>query len=249
MENVYGLIGRSLSHSFSKDYFMKKFHEINIKNAIYNLYELKEIEEFKELINNTPGLKGLNVTIPYKEHVIPFLDKLDQSAEKVGAVNVIKVKTSGSLVGFNSDYYGFKKSLENWLTNGYGNMKALILGTGGSSRAVKAALDDLNIEYLFISRNSSTSTIDYHTVQEHPEILHEYRLIINTTPVGMYPDTDKIPELDYSNLSRHHFLFDLIYNPLETKFLAKGREKGAKIKNGLEMLHLQAEKSWEIWNS
>lgn len=245
----FGLIGRTLTHSFSKGYFTKKFEEENIKDCSYNLYELQDIQELTSLINNIEGLKGLNVTIPYKEQVIPFIHELDSSAEKVGAVNVIKILDNNTLKGYNSDYFGFKKSLENWLPKGFGILKALILGTGGSSKAVKAALDDLNIEYLSISRNSSTSTIDYQTIQEHPEMLHEYRMIINTTPLGMYPNTEAAPDLDYSNLSRHHFLYDLIYNPLETKFLRIGKEKGAKIKNGLEMLHLQAEKSWEIWNS
>lgn len=244
----FGLIGRTLTHSFSKGYFSKKFEEENIAECSYNLYELQDIQELPFLINSVEGLIGLNVTIPYKEQVIPFLSQLDFSAEKVGAVNVIKIKDKNTLIGYNSDYYGFKNSLEGWLPKGFGIIKAMILGTGGSSKAVKAALDDLNIEYLSISRNSSTSTIDYQTIQEHPEMLHEYRLIINTTPVGMYPNTDAAPDLDYSNLSRHHLLYDLVYNPSETMFLQIGKEKGAKIKNGLEMLHLQAEKSWEIWN-
>lgn len=249
MKKVYGLIGRSLTHSFSKNYFSNKFEKENIQDCIYNLYELKDIQEFQDLITTIPQLRGINVTIPYKEQIIPFLHQLDPSAEKVGAVNVIKVKDDGMLKGFNSDLYGFKTSLENWLPKGFGFMKALVLGTGGSSKAVKAALEELNIEYISVSRNASPSTINYLTVQDHPEILLEYRLIINTTPVGMHPLTDQAPEIDYSNISRHHFLFDLIYNPLETKFLSIGSKKGARVKNGLEMLHLQAEKSWEIWNN
>ncbi|MDQ3394604.1 MAG: shikimate dehydrogenase [Bacteroidota bacterium] len=249
MKKVYGLIGQTLSHSFSKNYFSKKFQEENIEDCVYELFEIQSIDEFPDLLKKNPSIAGLNVTIPYKEQVLPYVHKLDISASKVGAINVIKVKADGILEGYNSDYYGFKKSLEDWLPKGYGHLKAMVLGTGGSSKAVTAALADLNIDCISVSRKPSSSTIDYATVQEHLEILHEYRLIINTTPVGMYPHTDQTPDIDFSNISRHHLLFDLIYNPIETKFLSIGKNKGAKIKNGLEMLHLQAEKSWEIWNT
>lgn len=249
MNTIYGLVGKTLAHSFSKKFFTEKFQKENIPNTVYELFELKEIEEFPALIHNTPGLNGLNVTIPYKEQVMAFISELDTSAEKVGAVNVINISDNRRLKGFNSDYYGFKQSLQDWLPSSLTRSNALILGTGGSSRAVKAALDDLGIEHLSVSRNAAGSNINYETLKEHPDIFQEHRIIINTTPMGMYPNVETVPDLNFEFITRYHFLFDLVYNPQETLFLKKGLERGAKVKNGLEMLHLQAEKSWEIWNS
>ncbi|CAN5394374.1 shikimate dehydrogenase [soil metagenome] len=248
MKRIFGLIGQTLKHSFSKNYFTEKFRKENIQDCSYELFELENINFFSQLISDNLQLVGLNVTIPYKEQVIPYLTQLDASAEKVGAVNVIKINSDQSLTGFNSDYYGFKTSLENWIPQ-YKKPKALVLGTGGSSRAVFATLKDLGIKYISVSRNATDRSIDYQQLKKRPEILKEHLLVINTTPVGMYPKVDQAPELDYNLINSSHYLYDLVYNPTKTLFLEKGLIKGAKIKNGLEMLHLQAEKSWEIWNS
>jgi shikimate dehydrogenase len=248
MKKIYGLIGQTLTHSFSKNYFTEKFKNENIEDCYYELFELKSIKELPGLIELNPQLRGLNVTIPYKEQVIPYISRLDESAQKVGAVNVIKINEDQSLVGYNSDYYGFKLSLENWLATDH-KIKALVLGTGGSSKAVLAVLKDLHIENLSVSRNATNRSVDYQQVYKQPEVLKNHLLIINTTPVGMYPDIERAPDLDYNLISSNHYLYDLVYNPTVTLFLKKGTEKGAKTKNGLEMLHLQAERSWEIWNS
>ncbi|MEN7549653.1 shikimate dehydrogenase [Rapidithrix thailandica] len=247
MNNVYGLIGYPLTHSFSKKYFSDKFEKEGITGSIYNLFEIPAIERLPEIIRNTSGLKGLNVTIPYKQDVIPFLTSLDSSAQKVGAVNVIKVRSNGDLIGFNSDYYGFYKSLENLLA-GQKVQKALILGTGGAAKAVKAVLDDLQIQALFVSRNPGerSDCIAYEQVDQG--LLNEYKLIINTTPLGTYPNIDACPELPYDLLDGTHYVHDLVYNPSTTLLMKKAEQQGSKVKNGYEMLVLQAEKSWEIWN-
>jgi shikimate dehydrogenase len=249
---LYGLIGYPLSHSFSKRYFTEKFEKENIKNAQYELFELEKIEDVKTLLSNNSTIRGLNVTIPYKKAVIPYLDKLSHSAQSVGAVNVIKIDENGLLIGYNSDYYGFLQSLTHFMRS-YNNLhslvgfRALVLGTGGASQAVQVALKALNIEFMLVSRNSNNS---YQTVYEQvsKKIMRNHLLIINTTPLGMYPKIDECPPLPYHFLTPEHLLYDLIYNPEITLFLKKGLEAEAKIKGGLEMLHLQAEKSWEIWN-
>jgi len=245
MTKVYGLIGKKLGHSFSKRYFTEKFAREKIANCIYQLFEIDAIDQLPELIKTERNLIGLNVTIPYKQEIIPVLSSIDKTAERIGAVNVVRLTDDG-LVGFNSDYYGFKNSLNNWIGHPPG-IKALVLGTGGSSRAVHVALDDLGIKYHGVSRSKGPSNITYDDLSK--EVLSSCHLIINTTPLGMFPETKAYPDIPYDYLSSDHCLFDLVYNPLDTEFMKRGQVKGARVKNGIEMLELQAEKSWEIWNS
>ena len=245
---TFGLIGRSLKHSFSKGYFSQKFSNERIADCTYQLFELSDIKQFGSLIKEVP-LAGLNVTIPYKEEVMDYLNNLDVSAKKVGAVNVIKFENDGKLTGFNSDYYGFKTSLHHWLPDDrQHDLNALILGTGGASKAVKVVLQDLGMPYKLISRSAAENIVTYEELNQNPHWVSEARLIINTTPLGMFPRIDQCPDLPYEVIDNRHFLYDLIYNPETTLFMQKGLSKGASVKNGLEMLHLQAEKSWEIWN-
>ncbi|MBL6444838.1 shikimate dehydrogenase [Fulvivirga sp. 29W222] len=244
--SVYGLIGKKLAHSFSKKYFTEKFETEKLSSCSYELFELPTIDKLTQLVRTLPGLAGLNVTIPYKEEVIPMLDEVHDKAREIGAVNVIKV-CNGKLTGYNSDYFGFKKSLINWLDEP-GKIRALILGTGGASKAVIAALKDLSISYQLVSRNPEKGNLSYVSLKKTPEIIKSHHLIINTTPLGMYPQMDSAPDLDYSLISDKHYLYDLVYNPEITRFLETGLNSGAKVKNGSEMLHLQAEKSWKIWN-
>lgn len=242
----YGLIGYPLSHSFSKKYFQEKFQKEHI-NASYDLYELENIGKLPELIKNQ-NLNGLNVTIPFKQTVIPFLDKLSYTAEKTGAVNCIKINNSKGkkvLTGHNTDVYGFKQSIKPFLESKH--ERALILGTGGASKAVAYVLKEIGIDCLFVSRNDAPNTIAYNNVNEY--VIKAHLLIVNTTPLGMHPKTEACPELPYSTITSEHLLYDLVYNPGETLFLKKGKEKGAVTMNGISMLHLQAEKSWEIFNS
>ncbi|MDG5800069.1 shikimate dehydrogenase [Marinilabiliaceae bacterium ANBcel2] len=246
---TYGLIGYPLSHSFSKDYFTKKFCAENI-NAKYLNFPINEISKIEEVVKNNPLLCGLNVTIPYKEKIIPFLDEIDKEAEEIGAVNVIKIiKKSNKkpyLVGYNSDITGFKKSLEPLIK--YPHSKALILGTGGASKAVAYSLKKMDIEFKFVSRNSKNKEVLTYN-QLTPEIISSYKLIINTSPLGMYPNIDQTPDIPYEGVSNKHLLYDLIYNPKQTLFMKKGAERGAKTENGLKMLQLQAEQGWLIWNN
>lgn len=246
MPELYGLIGKKLSHSFSKSYFTEKFKKEGLADSSYQLFELENIGQLDELIASYPDLKGLNVTIPYKEVVLPFLHKTDKTAQEIGAVNVIKVD-KGRLYGYNSDYYGFRTSIVQWIKNPPHELKALVLGTGGASKAVMAALKDLSIPYQLVSRSADKGNLTYDQLQDHPNIIRDHKLIINTTPVGMHPNADTKPALDYEQVAASHYLYDLVYNPEKTKFLEMGEKQGAKIKNGLEMLHLQAEKSWELW--
>jgi shikimate dehydrogenase len=241
----YGLIGYPLSHSFSKKYFSDKFKREGILDSEYDLFEIEQISLVTKVFK-TPNLQGINVTIPYKHDIMNYMDKLDHSAEKVGAVNVVKINTDGKKTGFNSDYYGFKGSLERWLPDL--KLKALVLGIGGAAKAVIATLQDLQIPFLRISRSSAKGDMTYKDLADREGLLETHQLIINTTPLGMSPNTDTMPELNYDALGKHHYLYDLIYNPAETRFLFEGKKHGAQIKNGLEMLELQAEKSWEIWN-
>ena len=245
MKKKYGLIGYPLSHSFSQKYFSEKFQQLKLNNCEYQNFELEKINEFEELIEHNPDIHGLNVTIPYKEEILPYLDLIDKSAEKVGAINVIKFE-NGKRIGFNSDYFGFKRSIENWIPSDVS--KALVLGTGGASKAVCAVLKDIGIEFISISRTDGEGKISYETLKKKPKLVKQAHLIINTTPLGMSPKIDTAPDIDYKLITVKHYLFDLIYNPSETTFLKNGREKGANTLNGLEMLELQAEKSWEIWN-
>lgn len=245
---IFGLIGFPLSHSFSQKYFSEKFKKEGINDAVYQNFEIKHIDDLPSLLDSYPELHGLNVTIPYKEDVKKYLDDLDHSAEKVGAVNVVKIIPDGRKIGFNSDYYGFRKSLESWISTNVSNLKALILGTGGAAKAVQVVLDDCNIPYNLVSRNKSKADYDYYELTENIQIVIDHRLIINTTPLGMFPHMNEAPHLPYEIFNSDYFLYDLIYNPETTLFLRKGKENGANIKNGLEMLELQAEKSWDIWN-
>ncbi len=244
---LYGLIGFPLTHSFSKRYFTEKFEKEHIANHKYELFEIEQAQQLIGVLQANPELCGLNVTIPHKQAVMPLLDSLDSSAQNVGAVNVIKKMENGRLIGFNSDYYGFMESLKRFVpAEKLKSSKALILGTGGAAKATEAALRDLGISYKYVSRKAEEGILSYEQIT--PEILKEYTLIINSTPLGMYPKVDVCPTLPYEALTSGHYLFDLVYNPEETLFMQKGKEQGAQTKNGLEMLHLQAEKAWEIWN-
>lgn len=241
----FGLIGFPLSHSFSKKYFTEKFKQLGISESNqYDLFEMPDIASLTKVIEETEGLTGLNVTIPHKLNVIPFLSEIDPAAEKIGAVNVIKVLENKKLKGYNSDYYGFKLSLEEFIEGAEG-LKALVLGNGGAAKAVLVALDDLNISYKLVSRNPKGEAISY---AEANQLLNEYKLIINCTPLGTYPNVYSSPEIDYEKLTAEHFLYDLVYNPEVTQFMAKGKTMGAKAISGYNMLVYQAEKSWEIWN-
>ncbi|MDY6799790.1 MAG: shikimate dehydrogenase [Bacteroidota bacterium] len=246
---IYGLIGKKLEHSFSPKFFQQKFKHENIKDANYQLYPLQSIQEFNTLIQNNPNLSGLNVTIPYKTEIIPYLDKITSAAKEIGAVNTIKFESSLKslrLIGYNTDYMGFTESLKPFLKPYHS--KALVLGTGGSSKAVQYALKQLNIKFLMVSRNpNKKNQVDYSMLTK--ELIAEYKIIINTTPVGMFPDVHQKPDIPYSFLTHKHLLFDLIYNPEKTMFLLEGEKKGCKVKNGLDMLKIQAEYSWKIWNN
>ncbi len=242
----YGLIGYPLGHSFSISYFNEKFESEGI-DAVYENFEIPQIEDVKEIIDSNPDLKGLNVTIPYKQQVLKYIKELSPEAKAIGAVNVIRIEHKGNktvLKGFNSDVIGFTKSIEPIL-NTY-HKKALILGTGGAAKAVQYGLQSLGIETLFVSRTKKKNAITYEEVTA--DIVREYNVIVNCTPVGMYPHIDECPKLPYEAMDSHTLLYDLLYNPDETKFLRLGTERGATVKNGLEMLLLQAFVSWEIWN-
>lgn len=243
----YGLIGFPLTHSFSKRYFSEKFEKEGKTDCQYELYEIPEIEQLPALIASEKNLKGLNVTIPYKEMVIPFLDRLDPSCAAIGAVNCIKIG-SNELVGFNTDYFGFKQSLLNWLNND--KPKALVLGTGGASKAVGQVLKDLGMEFLKISRNVKAPghVLTYEQLHADKRIMEDHLLIINTTPVGTYPNVDSMPAIPVDCLGKQHRVYDLVYNPEETLLMRTASNKGAITKNGMEMLHLQAEAAWDIWN-
>ncbi len=240
----FGLLGRNISYSFSKGYFTDKFNCENFAGCTYENFDIPEITAFPEVIKNTSDLKGMNVTIPYKETVIPFLDKLSKKAELIGAVNTIKITKKGKLKGYNTDYYGFKKALEPLLQPHH--KKALILGTGGASKGVAYALDELDIPYTFVSREAKENGIDYDRI--NATTFDNYQIIINATPVGTSPNVDAFPLIPYEFFTEKHIAYDLIYNPAETQFLKKAKQQGAQIKNGLDMLIFQAEKAWKIWN-
>jgi shikimate dehydrogenase len=240
----FGLIGYPLSHSFSKGYFTEKFLKEGIDDCHYDIFPLESIEDFVALCEQHKNLVGLNVTIPYKEKIIPFLDELNNEAAAIGAVNTIKF-INGKKNGYNTDCYGFEMSLKPLLKPYHTN--ALILGTGGASKAVEYVLKKLGISFQYVSRNKTANTINYDVLDER--IIHHSKLIINSTPLGMYPNIENSPDISYDFITDKHLLYDLIYNPEETQFLKEGKQRGAQTKNGLEMLYLQAEKSWEIWNS
>lgn len=242
----FGLIGKNISYSFSKGYFLEKFKNLQLKNHKYYNYDLPEISEFPFITyHKEEEFGGFNVTIPYKQSIIKYLAELDDVAQKIGAVNTIKVTNNNKLIGFNTDAYGFENSLKPMLKQHH--KKAIILGTGGASKAVMFVLNKLNIAYKLVSRNPTEHQISYDDLTE--ELIKNYQIIINCTPLGTHPNIQDCPNIPYNLLSENHFLYDLIYNPPETMFLKKGKKQGATIKNGLEMLELQAEKSWEIWNS
>ncbi len=246
--NTYGLIGYPLGHSFSRKFFTEKFAREGI-DAQYLNFEIPSIEEFPEIIKNNPTLKGLNVTIPYKQQVMQYLDDISEEAKAIGAVNVVKCQLSTvncqlHLTGYNSDVIGFVESIKPLLKPHH--KKALILGTGGASKAIRYGLEEkLGMETLFVSRTAREGMITYEEVTA--EVLKEYEVIVNCSPVGMYPHVDECPALPYEALNENNLLYDLVYNPLETLFMKKGAAQGATVKNGLEMLHLQAIASWEFW--
>ena len=243
----FGLIGFPLAHSFSKKYFSEKFLKEHIGETSYELYPLSDIDSLPLLLSEEPDLQGLNVTIPYKTSVIKYLDSLDSIAEEAGAVNTIKIRRNGGeriLKGYNTDVFGITESLRQYVNER--EIKALVLGTGGSSKAVGFALGRMGITVSYVSREEKQGLLTYSDVND--DIISSHRLIINTTPLGMYPDTDSCPQIGYDGLTPRHILFDLVYNPETTVFLAKGKERGCTLITGLGMLHLQAEKSWSIWN-
>lgn len=247
MTNTYGLIGKKLSHSFSPAYFTKKFEDMGL-DAEYRLFELDDISELPALLSHYPDLKGLNITVPYKVEVLPFLHELDEVASQTKSVNTIHISQKNSktyLKGYNTDTVGFEQSLLP-LVKEHKVRKALVLGTGGSAQSVAFVLKRMGIEFLQISRNP-VEIHQIHYSQLTHEILNEHQLIIQTTPLGMFPLVDDTPPLPFHLLGENHLLYDLIYNPSETKFLLKGRENGARVHNGMRMLEIQAEASWDIW--
>jgi shikimate dehydrogenase len=244
----YGLIGYPLSHSFSARFFAEKFRSEGITDSLYQLFPIEKIEYLPGLILENIDLFGLNVTIPYKQQVIPLLHELDDSITQIGAVNTIKIYRNNNAIrlkGYNTDVYGFRLSIEPFIKKEFTN--ALILGSGGASRAVAYVLEEMGLKITRVSRNpKNRDDIAYEMIT--PEIMGVSRVVVNTSPVGMYPDINSFPDIPYEYLTSDHVLFDLIYNPEVTKFMALGKSKGAKVINGMQMLHLQAEKAWEIWN-
>jgi shikimate dehydrogenase len=239
----FGLIGKNIAYSFSQKYFTEKFKKEKLAHSYYN-FDLETLAVFKKIVNET-SLKGLNVTIPYKEKIMPYLDYIDRQAQIIGAVNTIKFLEDGVLVGYNTDHYGFSRSLANFPIPK--SRTALILGNGGASKAIKYALESLNFRYTTVSRNKTKDTITYEQVTK--QVLENHTLIVNTTPLGVAPDVLKCPNIPYEHITKEHFLFDLIYNPHQTTFLKHGLTKGATIANGSKMLEYQAQKAWSIWNS
>jgi len=243
-KKTFGLIGKKLSHSFSKGYFANKFKKSKMKGFDYVNFELNNINEFPELLKKDESIAGFNVTIPYKEVIIPYLDSVSKKAREIGAVNTIAVRND-KLFGFNTDVYGFENSLAktmSWKSLDH----ALILGTGGASKAIQYVLEDLGISYNLISRTESNETLLYNDLDKR--MMKKVQLIVNATPLGMHPNIDDAPNIPYQFLGPQHLLYDLIYNPEKSLFLKMGEEKGAMIKNGYEMLVLQADRSWQIWN-
>ena len=240
---IYGLLGKNIDYSFSKNFFSKKFKNENI-NCKYLNFDIQNISEFKSIISDK-NISGLNVTIPYKEDIIKYIDKISSDAKSIGAVNTIKISNE-KLTGYNTDHIGFSKSIEK--IDGFKNIEsALILGSGGASKAVQFALKKMNIKYTIVSRSNSVECINYDQVSE--KIIKNHKLIINCTPLGTFPDVERCPEIEYRFLSSFNILYDLVYNPEQSSFLIKGLKAGCKIKNGLEMLEIQAIESWKIWNS
>jgi shikimate dehydrogenase len=244
--NVFGLIGYPLGHSFSKQYFTEKFAKEGIKNCMFEAFPIASIDEFPSLLKNNPDLKGLCVTIPYKEQVLRYIDELSGEVKSIGATNSITIRDN-KLVAYNTDIAGFRQSFKKLLQPYH--TKALVLGTGGAAKAVQYVLRELGIEYLVVSRNNSDDAgfINYTGIDE--ALMNEYTIVINYTPVGMWPNENTCPAIPYELISSRHYLYDLVYKPEETLFLKKGKDKNATIQNGYEMLVIQAEESWRIWNS
>jgi len=240
----FGLLGKNIEYSFSRNYFSTKFSNQNLDNCSYVNFDLPFLEGFEEILNNEPHLCGLNVTIPYKKKVIPFLDHISEESKAIGAVNTIVWNKEGKTIGHNTDHVGFKKAL----TEKIGSMpkRALILGTGGASNAVQYALKSLDCEATFVSRTAKRNQLTYDKLDN--KVIANTRLIINTTPLGTFPNINKAPSIPYELLNANHFLFDLIYNPSETLFMKKAKDQGSQTINGYQMLVYQAEKSWELWN-
>jgi len=247
---TYGLIGHRLGYSFSRNFFTEKFAKENLPDCEYVNFELDSIEEFPGVFEQGKDICGLNCTIPYKQQIMQFLDEIDPEAAQVGAVNTVKIvwnEDKRTLKGFNTDVFGFENSLHPMLQEKH--KKALILGTGGASKAIKYVLNKLGIEYISASIEETLFENEIRYNQITGELLNEYLIIIQATPLGTFPNVDNCPDIPYQGISSDHVLFDLVYNPEETLFLKKGKAQGARTKNGLEMLHLQAIRAWEIWNS
>lgn len=240
---VYALVGKNISYSFSRKYFTQKFQKENI-SAQYVNFDIPRIEKLPELIISEPALCGLNITIPYKEQIIPLLHSLSETARQIGAVNTVKITPDRKLIGCNTDCYGFMQSVMPLLMPNQN--KALILGTGGASKAVAFAFEQLGIDFRFVSR-AGGENLSYQSLTKN--LLQEYLIVVNCTPLGTYPQVEDCPPIPYQFLNENHLLYDLIYNPEETLFLKKGKQQGARTQNGYQMLQLQAEKSWEIWNN
>ncbi|WGF94142.1 shikimate dehydrogenase family protein [Aequorivita marisscotiae] len=240
----FGLLGRNIDYSFSRTYFSKKFEREDLPH-IYLNFDIKTIELFPKVLQKNQSLKGLNVTIPYKQAILPYLNALHIEAEKIGAVNTVKISSDKRLTGYNTDYFGFQKALESYLP--LRQKTALILGTGGASKAVAYALEKLGFTYKFVSRKQGTNRLTYAEIDR--STIENHSLVVNCTPLGTFPNVSECPAIPYQFLTKEHLLFDLIYNPAETEFLKRGKQHGAKCSNGLKMLELQAEKAWEIWNS
>ncbi|HMC00547.1 MAG TPA: shikimate dehydrogenase [Flavobacteriaceae bacterium] len=241
----FGLLGKNISYSFSESYFKAKFENEKILDAKYQNFDIQNISELTNILSTTDNLKGLNVTIPYKEEVIPFLTKLDSKAKKIGAVNTIKINNKNELIGYNTDCYGFKNSLKPLLKPNHKN--AIILGTGGASKAIAYTLNKFGIDYIYVSRKPSDLTkITYNNITK--DLIRTHHVIVNCSPVGTFPNVEQCPNIPYEAITENHILYDLIYNPEETKFLRLGKQNGAVTINGLKMLELQAEKAWRIWN-
>jgi shikimate dehydrogenase len=242
---IFGLLGKNISYSFSRGYFAKKFEVLDLKKYEYRNFDIQDIADFPSIIKKELFLKGMNVTIPYKEEIIQHLDILDKTAKEIGAVNTIKLTKRGNLKGYNTDVVGFENSISPYLKTHH--KFALILGTGGASKAVAYALKKNKIQYKFVSRNPfGKEQISYEDLTK--DVVSKYHVIVNCTPIGTSPDIHLSPNIPYQFLTAQHLLFDLIYNPEISAFLSKGKEKGASIKNGYEMLEMQAEESWRIWN-
>lgn len=245
---TFGLIGYPLSHSFSKKYFTEKFEQERIPKCTYELFPIEKVALVEALIHENKSLEGLNVTIPYKVSVLPYLNEVEEAAAAIGAVNCIAIehqdRAEPYLKGFNTDAYGFEESLKPFLLPHH--QKALVFGNGGAAKAVKYVLQKLGISYLSVVRSPAADAILYPMVTQ--KLLEEYTVLINTTPLGTSPNVDSCPPIPYQFLSSQHLAYDLVYNPEETLFLRQSKAQGAKIKNGLEMLKLQAERSWFIWN-